>query len=392
MSQHAAEIRERSTSGAGRPRGQARRRVASGDVGADDVLVLRGHGLGDMLTAVPALRALRRRIGRRRLVLATTPELGGWLAAQGVVDAVLPTLPGESLPSMPGGHLVVDLHGDGSQSREALMATGARLVVGFGGAAGDGPSLAWNGDEHDVVRWCRLVAAMGAAPNVEDLRLQPRLTADDELPQRGGPRGRVVIHPGSVLCRHRWPVDRWAVVGRHLVADGHVVLVTGTDEEHALCDGVEREMRGLAVNLCGRLGIAGLTSVVSDASLVLSGDTSIAHLATAVATPSVTLFGPTSPTQWGPLIDHDLHTVLWGAGPDDPDNLPDDGIPPDDGADPRLEAISPAVVLTAARRHVALGRRPPGRRTRLWRQAAAWQDPAPASAVPASVHLRPLVT
>ncbi|MGL5909481.1 MAG: glycosyltransferase family 9 protein, partial [Phycicoccus sp.] len=55
-----------------------------------DVFVLRALGLGDMLTGVPALRALRRALPDARLHLAAPAHLGRFLERRGVVDAVLP--------------------------------------------------------------------------------------------------------------------------------------------------------------------------------------------------------------------------------------------------------------------------------------------------------------
>ena len=67
------------------------------------------------------------------------------------------------------------------------------------------------------------------------------------------------------------------------------------------------------------------------------------QFSTALAVPSVLLFGPVAPSAWGPVIDADLHTVLWhGDGTGDPH-----GAEPD----PHLLQITPDEVLTAATVH-----------------------------------------
>ncbi|WP_347178179.1 hypothetical protein [Streptomyces sp. LX-29] len=55
------------------------------------ILVLRALGLGDLLTAVPALQALRRAHADHALVLAAPRRLTGAARSTGPVDRVLPT-------------------------------------------------------------------------------------------------------------------------------------------------------------------------------------------------------------------------------------------------------------------------------------------------------------
>lgn len=316
-------------------------------IGEDDVLVLRALGLGDTLTGVAALRALHRTLGgTRRLVLAISPDLGRWIAGFGVVDAICATHELDPLPAMAGGHVAIDLHGNGPASRQVLQDCGARSVYGFAipGTAVSGPS--WDPNEHEVLRWCRLVAALGAEPRPDDLRLRARPAA----PLRGTQSSHaapVVIHPGAAFGSRRWGVRRWVAVGRHLIENGHRIVVTGGPDERGLCNDLCDGLGSGALDLGGRLSLSELTALVGDARLVLSTDTGIAHLATALATPSVTLFGPTPPTEWGPVIDHDLHTVLWKG------HAGERGDPHGAHIDRHLDAIDCDAVLAAAHHRLA---------------------------------------
>jgi len=302
------------------------------------VLVLRALGLGDALTAVPALRGLRRLVAPRPVLLACPAHLGRWLTDLGVVDGWVGT---DDLGAAPPGrdlgrHDAVDLHGNGPASRDLLAAASPQRLLAWWPPPG--PAGGWRADEHEVRRWCRLVSAWGAACDVDELRLRAQ-------PQAPG-RGPVVVHPGAASRSRRWPAGRWAQVARALVADRHDVVVTGTGGEAALCAQVVAEAQlPPAADLSGSLDLPALAGVVGAARLVLCGDTGVGHLATALAVPSVHLFGPVAPAAWGPAVDADLHTVLWeGDGRGDPH-----GTQPD----PHLLRIAVEEVLGAARGHLS---------------------------------------
>jgi len=275
-----------------------------------DVLVLRALGLGDSVTAVPALRGLRRAWPGHPITLAAPVATGTWLQRLGLVDGVLPARGLTPLPvGGSGEHLAVNLHGRGPLSHAVLGATTPDRLVAFAcEAAGfrDGP--AWDEAEHEVDRWCRLVRSAGGTCDRTDLR----------LPSTAGRGGHVVVHPGAAAPGRRWPADRFAAVVRHLCRRGCDVVLTGSADERSLCEEVARRAAvdaatgtGRVADGAGCLDLAALAHVVAGARLVVCGDTGVAHLATAFGTPSVLLFGPTSPDRWGPAIDPDRHVVLW---------------------------------------------------------------------------------
>ncbi len=310
------------------------------------VLVLRALGLGDAITGIAALRAVRRRWPDAEVVIACPGHIGVWLCGLGVADRVLCTSGLDHLEwTGPPPDVAVNLHGRGPQSHRLLASLGPRTLVAFRcPAAGVRSGPLWSDDEHEVDRWLRLLEAAGATGTPEDLRLGPR--PGSGTPRREGP---VVIHPGAASVARRWPASRWAAVAAAL-ADDHPIVVTGVSAEAATCAAVAADPR--IVNRCGLDDLHGLTHLVAQARLVLSGDTGVAHLATALGTPSVTLFGPLSPDLWGPRLDVDLHTAVWasrneGRRPGDPHGRE---------LDERLARLGVAEVVSAAAARIPLRR------------------------------------
>ncbi|WP_084219455.1 glycosyltransferase family 9 protein [Spirillospora albida] len=277
------------------------------------VLVLRALGLGDLLTAVPALRGVRRGLPGARITLAAPAALAPLAQATGAVDDLLP-LDGLDPPPAPIGpvDVAVNLHGRGPESHRLLAALGPGRLVAFahpGVPHTEGPD--WDPDEHEAGRWCRLVRAHGLDADPADLDL-PVPAVPSPAP------GAVVVHPGAACGARRWPAERFAAVAAALRDAGERVAVTGGAGEALLARRVV-DLAGLGGGAClaGRTGPAELAALVAGARLVVCGDTGVAHLATAYRTPSVLLFGPTPPARWGPP-DRAQHLVLWAGRCGDP--------------------------------------------------------------------------
>lgn len=325
---------------------------------AAPVVVLRALGLGDVLTAVPALRGLRRRFPDQPLLLAGPRAPAQLLQQYGIVDGVLAT-PGLDA-SPPGrsfnGHLAVNLHGRGPQSHRLLLTGNPSRLLAYANREAAVPGPMWHPREHEVHRWCRLVAwgtgeAGAALCDPTDLFLDggEREAAVPGADAEGaGPRtGPIVIHPGSASAARRWPAERFAAVAGALARHGNPVVVTGGSGEASMCRRlVSRAGLGPAADLSGRLTLPNLVALLRRSRLLISTDTGVAHLATAVRTPSVVLFGPTAPQLWGPLVDPHLHLVLWHGRPDEP------GDPHATVPDPSLLKITVRETVQAALRQL----------------------------------------
>jgi len=300
--------------------------------------VLRALGLGDLLTGVPALRGLRRAFPAHRIALAAPAPLAPLARVSGTVDEVLGAAPLAPLPSgARGAEVAVNLHGRGPQSHRVLLDAAPGRLIAFAHPevpeSAGGPQ--WHAGEHEIARWCRMLAEHGIPADPGDLELT--------LPPGPAPppqaRGATLVHPGAASGARRWPVARWAEVARAEAAAGRTVLVTGGPEEAPLALELARRA-GLPEHAvhAGRTGLLELAALVATAGRVLCGDTGLAHLATALGTPSVVLFGPTPPAEWGPPAEP-WHRALWAGRRGDPHATE---------PDPGLLALSVSDVLAAA--------------------------------------------
>jgi ADP-heptose:LPS heptosyltransferase len=270
------------------------------------VLVYRAIGLGDFLTAVPALRAVARAFPSAELCLAAPAPLAPLAPLTGAVHTFLPTGELEPPPwSGPPPAVAVNLHGRGPQSHRLLQALSPRRLVAFANPDVGVLGPQWRPDEHEVARWCRLLEESGIPADPEKVCLA--------VPATPAPvRAATVVHPGAAAPGRCWPVDRLAAVAAQLSARGHHVVVTGVPSEVAAARSVAARA-GLPGDrvLAGRLDLGDMAALVADARLVVCGDTGVGHLATAYRTPSVLLFGPMPPALWGPPAERREHRVIW---------------------------------------------------------------------------------
>lgn len=319
------------------------------------LVVLRALGIGDLLTAVPALRALADAFpGYRRLLAAPeslTPLVRLVDPDHPPVHAVVDTGELDPIPvDAHGAELAVNLHGRGPESHRLVLAARPGRLIAF--RHGQVPETAgapsWVAGEHEVERWCRLLSESGIPADPSRIEIPPPLGGSPPLPA-----GYTLIHPGAACAARCWPADRWAEVARRELERGRPVVLTGSKTEADLA----RRIAGAArlpdeAVLAGSTDLGRLARLVASAARVACGDTGVAHLATALGRPSVVLFGPTPPSQWGPPVDRRRHRVLWGGRTGDPH-----GSQTDRG----LLAIEAAEVVDALGELTGTERREPAR-------------------------------
>ena len=206
--------------------------------------------------------------------------------------------------------LVLDVQGLARSGLFAL-ATGARRRVGYA----DARELGWLGcnvrhrvpsELHAVERMLALTRAEGFEA-VRDMRLY---VGEAEAAWAAAWRAEGRLEAGSYVCLaptakwgcKRWPLAKWAELGRRLLArgeDGERLVVLAAPSERAevepLIEALGDERVVMPTTTVGRL-----MAVLAGAGLLVSNDSAPLHLAVGLGRPTVAIFGPTDPALVGP--------------------------------------------------------------------------------------------
>lgn len=298
------------------------------------IAVFRALQLGDMLCAVPALRALRHAAPRAHISLIGLPWAATFASRfdQYIDDFIeFPGFPGlpesvTNLRAIPqflsevqaqNFDLIIQMHGSGGLTNPLIAAMAAKHHAGFCVAGQYCPQpglfLAWSEQEHEILRYLGLMHALGAPEQGTHLEFplyeSDRCALQQSSPSLPPPGAYACIHPGSQLPSRRWSPQRFAEVADRLAALGLNIVLTGTGSEALITSAVREAMHMPALDLTGKTELGALAALIKDARLLVCNDTGVSHIAAALATPSVVICSGADPTRFAPL-DRRRHRVL----------------------------------------------------------------------------------
>ncbi len=308
------------------------------------ILVVKLAGIGDLLLATPALRALRETYPKGRIDLLVTPESAGLLNDWDTIDHVI--VLNKYLFDYPQQMLkhprnllhltalwrelregdydaVLLLHHltlpFGRLKHQLLMrATGAKWRAGLDNGHGWFLSVrvqdAGFGAMHEAEYNLAVAEAVGATTG--DKRLTVPLSESDHsqawqlLYEHETPttiqRPIIAMHPGSgsYSTARRWAPERFAQLADTLFHDtgGQLLLLGGPEEAelHQQILGMTRS--GMpARSFAGKGSIKVTAAILEQADLFVGNDSALVHIAVAVGVPTVAIFGLTNYKAWGPF-------------------------------------------------------------------------------------------
>ena len=301
------------------------------------VVVFRALYLGDMLCAIPALRALRAALPGAHIALVGLPWAGQFTDRfGGYIDEFIP-FPGH--PLLPEQEvrqedlarfytslcarqfaLAIQLHGSGDVSNDIVSGFGAQSMAGF--CRGD-PVIR----ERTVLfpypevgaepeRLLGLMEQLGAAPAGVHLEFPLTRQDEEELDASGiarelTPGEYLCIHPGARKRDKCWPARHFAEIGDRLAAEfGLQVVLTGSASEADLTAEVAAHMHHKPVDAAAPISIGAMAVLLRDARLLLCNDTGVSHIAAGLKLKSVVVFSKADIARWSPLDRH-THRCIW---------------------------------------------------------------------------------
>ncbi|HEY0945542.1 MAG TPA: glycosyltransferase family 9 protein [Opitutaceae bacterium] len=154
---------------------------------------------------------------------------------------------------------------------------------------------------HQLELWENFLRHFGlAAP----LNRKPAEGAAPHIPHSAvrTPRSPIGLIAGSENTpAKRWPVEHW----RTLIAarPGQSFVLFGTAGDRAITDEIARGFDPILVeNLAGRTDLPTYIARLRGCRLLVTNDTGGMHLANALGVPLIALFGPTNPVRTGPVF------------------------------------------------------------------------------------------
>jgi heptosyltransferase-1 len=293
------------------------------------LLVVRLGAMGDILHALPAVTALRLAhpewaidwvVEPRWQALFLAEDSLGRVVSQPLVDRVhfAPTKEWRAAPlsektlreikllrrTLRAGEYdaVLDLQGAIRSAVVGRMAKCRRLI---GEAEPRERAARWlyservaTRGEHVIEQDVELAAAVAGdelTPATPLLPMDPvaEAWADEYL---SSSQKVVLINPGAGWGAKRWPLERYAVVAKELIAKDFRVVVNAGPGEELLAEGLHKATWAPPLTF----SLNQLISLTRRVALVIAGDTGPLHLACALGRPVVGIYGPTDPSRNGP--------------------------------------------------------------------------------------------
>lgn len=291
------------------------------------IAIFRALYLGDLLLAVPALRAIRAAFPSAEITLIGLPWAASFVQRfshyidrfvefvgyPGIDEIVIDPQRIQHFLTEQRNYaydLVIQMHGDGQVSDHFALSLAGQVTVGYykkRPPAGLTLGEPYPEDEPEVLRNLGLAKLLGCR------NLDPKL----EFPLFDNDRGEAAkllrrlpranrpwigLHTGAKSPARRWPVEYFARVAEHFAQrfDAQIIL-TGSSVDSSTVQALAERMTAQPLNVVGQTSLGGLAALISELDLFISNDTGPAHLADAVNTPSVTIFGPTDPRRWAAL-------------------------------------------------------------------------------------------
>ncbi|MEH2066672.1 MAG: glycosyltransferase family 9 protein [Nostoc sp.] len=291
-------------------------------------------GLGDLLCALPALRALRKAFPQAHITLIGLPWARSFVERfSHYLDEFLefPGYPGipevplcvEKIPRFLTSvqeqrfDLALQMHGNGSVINSFTVLLGAQINAGFYLPSHYCPNpdyfLPYPDCKPEIWRHLHLMDFLGIPLQGDELEFPLKDEDFAAFSQFPFSTPYVCIHPGASVPDKRWSLENFAVVADAIAARGFQIVLTGTASEANLTQSLAEMMRFKPIDLAGQTSLGAMAALLSQASLLVCNDTGVSHLAAALGVKSIVIFTNSSLHRWAPL-NRQIHRSLSSNG------------------------------------------------------------------------------
>jgi ADP-heptose:LPS heptosyltransferase len=304
------------------------------------IAIFRALQLGDMLCAIPAIRALRKAFPEANITLIGLPWAKTLCALypQYFNDFIpfpgYPGLPEQAFDAIEfygflgkvqseGFDLVLQIQGSGVISNAIVSLFNAKNIGGFylknHYRPNDSFFIEYPTGIHETERHLRLMEHLGIPQDGTELEF-PVTEKDERALQElnlGLEKGKYVcVHPGSRSASRQWPAKYFAELADYCTDNSLTVVITGTTDELHLAKKVAANMKTSPIIVAGKTSLGSVAALVKNAAVLISNCTGVSHIAAALKVPSVIISMDGEPERWTPLNKNIHLAVDWTTRPE----------------------------------------------------------------------------
>lgn len=304
------------------------------------IVVFRALQIGDMLCAIPAIRALHNAYPDAEITLVGLP----WakMLAERFPKYFHSFIPFPGYPGYPeepvdyfafpdflrkvqheNFDLALQMHGSGTISNPLVDLFAAKNIAGFYTKNNFCPNhqlfIEYPGNIHEIKRHLKLIEALGITEYSTDLEFPVTEKDIEDFEKAALPvtqKEYVIIHPGARGVNRQWEPENFAAIGDFYLENGLQVVITGTKDEMPIVENVIQYMKYEPIIAAGKTSLGAVAVLIKNAAALVSNCTGVSHIAAALKTKSIVISLDGEPNRWGPL-NTSLHTTIdWTTNAD----------------------------------------------------------------------------
>ena len=281
------------------------------------ILVIKLGGLGDLILAIPSLRALRNKFPKSRISLLLNSNFEPLIKNCPYLDQIIlfdrkKTKFLEILKSLKKREfdLSIDLK---NNNLTYLLAFFAKIPSRYGFAKGFlsfllnySEKLSLNLSEGSVEEQARILKNLGILTFQDKLELwtdnKDDIFIETALREKGvTPEDRLVgmaVEASSKWPTKNWPIENFSQLSERLIQRGLKVVLLGEESLRAKIDKFPKDKR--IVSFIGETDLNQLVSLIKRLDVLITPDSAPMHIAAALGNKIIALFGPTEPKRHAP--------------------------------------------------------------------------------------------